>query len=222
MTETATTPTATELVAQQRENKQLAMLEKMDSFDWKSLSPPVMAQILTKVPMKSKDGGSEYLTLTEAMIFAIRAYELGLSPLSGELWFDKRTCKTNVTTEGKLKLARKNGFNFGPPKFERVDNKKKAGDWGYRCQMTVNGGETAEYTAFYGEWAVPTSPVWKAKPEHMLQLRAMEKCISFASGSGVSEMPSDKDIESGADKQLPTVVDVEVTEGQFQTQKEGK
>jgi hypothetical protein len=60
----------------------MAMLEKMDTFDWKALAPPVMAQILTKVPFKGKDGVPEYLTLTEAMIFAIRCYELGLSPIS--------------------------------------------------------------------------------------------------------------------------------------------
>lgn len=210
-----TAPSATELVAKQREEKQLAMLDKLDSFDWKNLQPTAMAQIITKVPLKAKDGGSEFLTLTEAMIFAIRCYELGLSPLSGEVWFDKRTCKTNVTTEGKLKLARKNGFNFGPPKFERVENKKKTGDWGYICRMTVNGKETAEYTAYFSEWNVATSPVWKAKPEHMLQLRAMEKCISFASGSGVSDLPSDKEIESSSTKEIVDIVKPEISEAEF-------
>jgi hypothetical protein len=212
-----TEPTAAQQAIALREEKQMAMLEKMDTFDWKALAPPVMAQILTKVPFKGKDGVPEYLTLTEAMIFAIRCYELGLSPISGEVWFDKRTCKTNVTTEGKLKLARKNGFNFGPPKFTRVERQMNGRqDHGYTCSMSVNGSERAEYTAYLSEWMVAASPVWKTKPDHMLQLRAMEKCISFASGTGVSEMPSDKDIETASSKS-PTelVTNTDVSEVNF-------
>ena len=94
---------------------------------------------------------------------------------------------------------------FGPPRFERITkpflpNKRITGfteDIGYRCTMEMKGFSTpAEYTAWLSEFYVSMNPNWREKPEHMLQVRSAEKCISFASGAGASEQPHDNDIES--------------------------
>src|SRR6185369_12193474 len=95
-----TKPTATELVAQQKQTAQLSVLDQMDTFDWKKLPPPVMANLLTKIPFKGrKDEPDYYLNPAQAMVFALRCFELGLSPFSSEVWFDRDKYKVNTTLE---------------------------------------------------------------------------------------------------------------------------
>ena len=192
-------------------DQQLAKMAAIDKLDWKALPPPLLAQILSQIPYKGGQGEPDYyLTPIQALIFAMRAFELGLSPFSNEIWFNPKNNKANVSFEGKLKLARDKGMNFGPPHFARVEREASAAllkglpqigpagkEPGIKCTITVQMGSTtekAEYTAWLSEWYMARSPVWKEKPEHMLQLRAAEKCISFASGVGSSEMPGEPDI----------------------------
>lgn len=210
------------VLAQEAQAKELALVEGIAEFDWKKIPPPAIAQILVRIPFKGSSGEPDfYLKPWQAMIFAIRCYELGLSPFSGEVWYNPKNNKVNVTFEGKLKLARDRGYNFGPPHFESktrpwkndVVKKQMIGflgagfdtEPGLTCVITVDGKEKAEYTAWLSEWMVLTSPVWKSKPMHMLQVRAHEKCISFASGVGASELPEEKDIEPAVPAQLPEI-----------------
>jgi len=189
------------------QKKQLESLGKIENFDWKAVPPPMLAQMLVNIPFKGGQGEPDYfLAPWQAMIFAMRCFELGLSPFSDEVWFNPKNNKTNVTLSGKLKLARLQGMKLGPPHFERVTRKFNGKeDYGYKCTMS-SGKDYAEYTAWYGEWAVMRSPVWKEKPDHMLMVRATEKCLSFASGIGVSELPDDNDLGKAPDKvELPSV-----------------
>lgn len=194
-----------------RQKEQLAKLSGVESLDWKRIPPPMLAQILTNIPFKGSGTDPDYyLAPWQALIFAMRCFELELSPFSNEVWYNPKNNKVNVTFEGKLKLARSRGFNLGPPNFERVEKPvpgKPIKDWGYRCTMQTPTGQ-AEYTAWHSEWAVASSPVWKAKPDHMLQLRAAEKCLSFASGIGASELPDDRDIAGGGPAQPVASIDV--------------
>src|SRR5882724_3750534 len=198
------------------QTKQLDKLKGITSFDWKQIPPPFMAELLMQTPFRGGTGEPDYyLSAYQAYRFAIRCYELGLSPLSTEVWYNPKNNMTNVTFEGKLKLARDKKLNLGPPRFERVTRKTALGkeDYGYKCTMSTGRpkmmnvqdradgpempmpvSDNAEYTAWYSEWFVSSSPVWKAKPDHMLQLRAAEKCLSFASGIGASELMDDRDI----------------------------
>jgi len=191
---------------QQKQNEELIQLVgDLESLDWKKIKPHIMAQILTKIPYRGKrDDPPYYLSPIQALIFAIEAYRMNLSPLSDQCFFNKDAHKVNATLSGKKAMARDMGMNFGPPKFERVEKpfapgKTVAGyktDVGYKCSMQIKGyDDRAEYTAYLSEWYVSTSPVWREKPEHMLQTRAQEKAISSASGVGASEMPSVHDIE---------------------------
>lgn len=174
--------------------KQLEQLSSMQSFDWKAVPPPMLAQMLVQIPFKGGAGEPDYfLAPWQAMVFAMRCFELGLSPFSNEVWFNPKNNKTNVTFEGKLKLARKQGLNLGPPKFERIPADVAKPLVAYKCTIASPTGD-CQYTATLKEWMVPTSPVWKAKPDHMLQLRAAEKCLSFASGIGTSELPGEGDL----------------------------
>jgi hypothetical protein len=201
-----------------------AWMESMDKLDWKDLKPPVIATVLAKIPRRGRGGEMVFLKPVQALIFALRCYELGLSPFGNEVWFNADTNTVNITLEGKRKLAHDKGYKFGPCQFKRQirdwpsAKQKPAGiaqDIGYTCQLPVHGWDKpTEYTAWLSEWYMPRSPVWQEKPEHMLQVRAQEKAISFATGVGASEMPGDDDI-AGAE-----VPQVEVVESEFKPMKE--
>ena len=124
-----------------------------------------------------------------------------------EVWFDPNRGSVNLTLEGKRQVARNKGIDLGPPQFEElvrgwgeipkvtplVEDLKKQGfvkDIGIKCRIRVGdvkNQEFVEYICWLSEWAVPKSPVWQAKPLHMLQTRATEKAISLAMGTGASD-----------------------------------
>ncbi|MBO0887483.1 hypothetical protein J2P12_00120 [Candidatus Bathyarchaeota archaeon] len=188
------------------QKKQIEQLNEISSFDWKAVPPPMLAQMLVQMPFKGGAGEPDYfLAPWQAMVFAMRCFELGLSPFSNEVWFNPKNNKVNVTFEGKLKLARKQGLDLGPPTFERIPKDPDKPLVAYRCTISSPNGN-CQYTATLKEWQVLTSPVWKAKPDHMLQLRAAEKCLSFASGIGTSELPGEADLGTEPEKrELPTI-----------------
>lgn len=184
----------------------LGVMETLDSLDWKQLKPHHMALLLMQKPMMS-GGGTIYLSFRQAILFATRCFELGLSPFSAEVWFDPNRASVNLTLEGKRQLLRNRNIDTGPPSFEErtrewtdlpkisenVEVLKKAGytkDIGVVCKMRVGDPKNSEYvtySAWLSEWYVPRSPVWQAKPTHMLQTRATEKAISLILGTGASD-----------------------------------
>jgi hypothetical protein len=181
-------------------------LSSMDSLDWKSLKPHQTALLLCQKPMNFSGGGVGYLTFKQALLFAVRCFELGLSPFSDSVWFDPNRSSVNLTLAGKRELARIRNIDLGPPQFEEIAREwkdvarstenveavKKAGfgkDIGIKCRMRVGDpkwNEHVEYIAYLSEWYVSRSPVWQQKPLHMLQTRATEKAISLAMGTGAS------------------------------------
>jgi hypothetical protein len=196
--------------AAQQQKAELAKFDNISSLDWKALPPPMIAQILINIPFRGASGEPDYyLQPWQAMIFAIRAYELGLSPFSNEIWFNPKNNKTNLSFEGKLKLARMHGLNLSPPVFERIP--KEGPLVAFKCTITTPSGP-CEYTATLKEWKMPASPVWRDKPEHMLQLRAAEKCLSFATGSGSSELMGEQDLQVG--KEVENFIPSFTKEGQ--------
>lgn len=201
--------TAAEQLQLEKEKK-TAWMQVLGDFDWKNIPPHQMAMVLTKKPYKGSGGDPDYyLTPEQALFFAMRCYEMGLSPLSSQVWFNPKTWTTGVTLEGKMELARKRG-NVSPPAFKQHKRpwsatadafKKMTGlpeEPGIECTVTVDG-QPSTYVAFFSEWVVPASPVWKAKPMHMLQIRAFDKALAFASGAGVSDMPTENEIEGVAE-----------------------
>lgn len=185
----------------------LRVMETMDSLDWKALKPHHTALLLMQKPFPVSGGGTTFLTFKQAIIFATRCFELGVSPFSSEVWYDPQRASTNLTLEGKRQVARNRGIDLGPPQFEEtsrewseVANVSKAGqeaktagfkkDIAIRCKIRVGNPEHkeySEYTAWLSEWYVSKSPVWQQKPLHMLQTRACEKAISLALGTGASD-----------------------------------
>jgi hypothetical protein len=188
----------------------LALTENMGSLDWKQLTPPQLAVLIMQKPFAS-GGGQMHLSFKQAILFATRCFELGVSPFSSEVWFDPNRATVNLTLEGKRQVARNKGIDLGPPKFEEIEREwsklskmgeaanaaKAAGftkDIGVKCKIRVGDpahNECSEYIAWLSEWFVPKSPVWNAKPLHMLQTRACEKAISMALGTGASDMLTD-------------------------------
>lgn len=216
----------TSLALQNREKEVMVELTTdLDSLDWKKVKPNIMAQILTKIPYRAKkDEPPYYLTPIQALIFAMESYRMGLSPLSNQCFFNRDNNKVNATLEGKKAMARDQGYNFGPPKFEKLAKPMPKGktipgyteDVGYKCTMEVKGfTDRAEYTAWLSEWYMPYSPVWKERTEHMIQTRAQEKCISSASGCGSSELPSVHDLEPPVADALPDITSTDFVEAKI-------
>ncbi len=186
----------------------------MDTLDWKNLKPNHAAVLLMQKPYPVAGGGTMYLNIKQALFLAVRAFELGVSPFSGAVWFDPAKFTVNLTLEGKREVARNRGIDLGPPSFQLIERKwedlpkdtttaqdaQKAGyrkDIGAKCKIRVGdpkNQEFSEYTAWLSEWFQSRSPVWKEKPEHMLQTRAMEKAITLALGTGASSMPDERDL----------------------------
>lgn len=188
----------------------LAAVRALQSFDWKNMKPPELALLLMQKPFPVS-GGTIYLTLRQALLFAAGCYELGVSPLSNQVWPDLNKGTVNLTYEGKKVVARDKGLDTGPPQFTRLErtweqvnmrqqsasDAKAAGflkDVGFACKMRV-GKDVAEYTAWLSEWYMKSSPTWQNKPEHMLQVRCAEKTLTFALGTGISALPDEKEIE---------------------------
>lgn len=193
----------------------LEMAQQLDSLDWAKLKPHQAAVLLTSKPFAVSGGGVTYLTMKQALLFAVRAYELGLSPFSDNVWFDPARGAVNLTMSGKRELARLRGIDMGPPHFEEVyrewdkvpkittagEEAKKAGfrtDMGVTCRIRVGdvkNNEHVVYTAWINDWFQPRSPVWKEKPGHMLTIRANEKALTLILGIGASQMPDEKELE---------------------------
>ena len=189
------------------------IMSSVQTLDWHDLKPNQMALLLMRKPFQAK-GGTMFLSFPQALLFATRCYELGLSPFSGEVWYDPNRGSVNLSLEGKRQLARNRGIDLGPPQFEEVSRDwkdvprstdaveaaKKAGfskDIGIKCSIRVGDVKNAEhvtYIAYISEWYVSQSPVWQQKPVHMLQTRATEKAITLALGTGASAMPSEEEI----------------------------
>lgn len=204
-----------ESLVKEQDRPLLKIMDGLATLDWKDLKPNQMAVLLMQKPFSVKGGGQLFLNFRQALHFAVRCYELNVSPFSNEVFFDPARFSVNLTLEGKKQVARNKGIDLGPPQFEALtrewkdlprmtegaEDAKKAGftkDIGYKCKMRVGPPEHkeyVEYTAWLSEWLVTSSPVWKAKPEHMLQTRACEKGISLALGTGASAMPSEGEIE---------------------------
>ena len=193
----------------------LAVMEQLETLDWSKLKPHHAALLLMQKPFVVSGGGVTNLTFKQAILFATRCYELGLSPFSDNVWFDVGRSAVNITMSGKRELARLRGIDLGPPSFEEVyrewdtvsritpagEEAKKQGfkrDVGVTCSMRVGDPKNNEkviYTAWINDWFQPKSPVWKDKPGHMLTIRANEKALTLVLGTGASAMPDEKELD---------------------------
>lgn len=196
--------TALDKAKRQREQEKLAQaaeVEKdldqiramnLETLDWDALKPHEMAQILMLIPRRGKQGTTYKLTAAQALVFALRSRQMGLSPISSEVWFNADAWATEPTVEGQRKIIANKGIDCGAPKCERIERDIPVKDWGYRCKLTYwlkDKWDTVEYDCWFSEWNMPNSPVWQSKPSHMLQVRALGRCLEMISGVGVSGMP---------------------------------
>ena len=92
-------------------------MASLDSLDWNRLKPNQAAILLMQRPMSVSGGGVMHLNFKQALYFAVRCYELGISPFSSGVWFDPARYSVNLTLEGKRELARLRGIDLGPPQF---------------------------------------------------------------------------------------------------------
>lgn len=200
-------PSDIQAMVKDQDRPLLSVMETMSSMNWRELTPPQLAILIMQKPFTASGGGQMYLSFKQAILFATRCYELGVSPFSSEVWYDANRASTNLTLEGKRQLLRNRNIDTGPPSFEErsrewnelpkmspvAEELKKSGyvkDIGVTCKIRVGDPKHQEfvtYVAWLSEWYVSRSPVWVAKPTHMLQTRATEKAISLILGTGASD-----------------------------------
>lgn len=167
-----------------------------DSLDWTAWGLPMTAALLRRIPQRGGRDGDYFLSAEQAVIWAVTSFKLGLDPFLGDTYLVPASNRVNITLQGKLKKARMDGLNLGAPIFQRIPEDPEKPVLGYRCSIPI--GQTAqmvEYVAMKKEWEMPGNPNWKNRCEHMLQIRAYEKAVSFAAGIGASENPDDRDLE---------------------------
>jgi len=175
----------------------MQMAEQFKSFDWRNVPPPAMATLLTKIPHKGRYGEPDwYMTPEQAFIHALRCYQLCVDPTSKEVWFNRDTWETNLTAEGQRKVSGQRGIEAGPPSFTRIEREWPSGsdnpggfenDIGFTCEIEIKGyRKPVNYTAWLSEWYMPKNPNWVSRTEHMLQVRASDKCYEFVTGVGIS------------------------------------
>jgi hypothetical protein len=202
-----------------REASDMKLAEGIGGFDWRNVPPPAMAQILIRKPFSGakRDDPPYYLKVDQALYFAMRCYDLGVSPLGAEAWFDPVKWVVNLTAEGQRRVARNLGLNLGPPRYERlvrpwpvtkqpipINGKAVAEDFGYTCKMDVNGRGDVSYTAWFSEWFRPT-PIWREQSDHMLQVRAQDHAIEFATGVGMSNPIVEQDAPVELPRPMPQI-----------------
>lgn len=191
-------------VREQEKEDMLFKLTEGLGLDWRKWSLYELARVLRRLPQgKSKSGGFEYLTDEQAVVYAARCFELDVSPFSSEVWFNRITSTPNLTLEGKRTVARKHGYQFGPPVWtfsERPFPKGKEikgydKDVVCTCEMEVKGWSTkANYTVYLSEAYQPNSSAWQKGTTGMLKTRSQEKAYSASSGVGASELEDVNDL----------------------------
>src|SRR3990167_5859213 len=141
----------------------LDVMETMESLDWKNLKPHQTALLIMQKPFTARGGGQMFLSFRQAILFATRCYELGVSPFSSEVWYDANKGTTQLTLEGKRQVARNKGIDLGPPQFVELsrewsdvaklnDNAKEAQkqgfpkDVGVKCRIRVGDVKNQEYS----------------------------------------------------------------------------
>jgi hypothetical protein len=228
---------ATTALVQQEGDQQLARVpewaKELLDFDWKNLKPYQTALLLMqKTYTRYGDNGRETyrLSFDQALVFAVRCFEIGLSPISSEVWFNLDTQQVATTVEGRRKLARLQGMNFGPPQFTWSENDWPKGvanpcnfskDIECTCTMQIQGwDQPATYTGRLSEWFVGgVKGQWAKRPRNMLQTRMVGQCLTFASGIGVSEMPDEnnyRDRDEGTKDVAPQAIVHNVQEAEFE------
>ena len=115
-------------------DKPLLGIMENTTLDWKSLKPNQMAVLLMQKPFSVSGGGQLYLSFKQALYFAVRCFELGVSPFSNSVWFDPAKFSVNLTLEGKREVARNKGIDLGPPTFEELSR-----EWKDVARMTDTG-----------------------------------------------------------------------------------
>lgn len=183
------------------------------TLDWRQSPIDALVSVLVRVPFKGSGGEPDYyLQPWQAFMFATQCFENEVSPFSNEAWFNPKNNKVNFTLQGKLKIARKQGWQIGAPTFERTPADHTKPLVSYKCKLPVwshNEKQILEYTALLSEWKMG-SPIWREKPDHMLQTRAYEKALSWV-GVGASELPDDRDIDAAAETPIIPSTPVDFT-----------
>lgn len=184
---------------EEKRSEQPNWLATVETLDWSKLPVPILTNVLSKRPFPpaGKDGPKRYLSATQAFFLALWLNENQL-PISGHCWwYNFETDTPELTVEGKLYIARKQGWKLGAPKFKRVPEDLKEPLHSYYCMvpgfvvdrweeyegyaaLSLHGFQRDGKSAKFGLWSN------EGGKEHMLRIRAFDDAIKKI-GYGFSE-----------------------------------
>jgi hypothetical protein len=184
---------------------QTDLLAKVVNQQWDSPDnqPLAMAFLLTHMPLAK----GATMSLPEALAFYLTAIAEGANPFTGELY---RTGAWRFATnvQAKINKLRKMGIDVGVPKFTKkerewpkIDGKPKKliryvnnqavsfdmeKEPGVVCEITIGKSPVEQEVWLIGEY-MPNNQNWYDRMDHMLQVRALGRCVTFGGGEGVSD-----------------------------------
>jgi hypothetical protein len=183
---------------------------------------PSIAYVLTKMPLAK----GATLSYVEAIAMAFTAITEGANPFTGELY---RTGPFRFATnvQAKINKLRKQGIQVGVPQFE-----PRIRDWpegkkltrydvvtrrevafsmpnepGMTCKLPI-GRDSVSQTVWLIENYVATNANWFERMDHMLQVRALGRCVTFGGGEGVSEpigLDAPEDVKQVEETEFPKI-----------------
>ena len=173
-------------------------ITRVSDLDWKKLPPPITAMLLTKRPFPpaAKALPDRYMTPHQAIFVALWLYRHGFDLSGHQWWYNFETNSPEMTVEGKLDKARREGWKLGAPRLGRTPVDRKQPLEGYECALPVKiEGEWQEFR-YYADIRLfgvnydgnPKKGLWSnpAGAEHMLGVRAFDGCLKQI-GYGFSE-----------------------------------
>lgn len=188
--------TSTKAAMEKKESTAPAWLESIETLDWQKMPVPVLTQVLTRKPFPPTERNSpqRFLSFNQAFFLALWLGENQL-PISGHCWwYNFETDTPELSVEGKLRLARKDGIKLGAPTFNRIPENFKEPLFAYDCALPVDGTtQVYTYRAFLSMFGYkfngqPKGGLWSNEggKEHMLRVRAYDGCMKQM-GFGFSE-----------------------------------
>jgi hypothetical protein len=180
----------------------IGKISNIDGNDWLVVeNVPAIAYLLTKMPLAK----GATLSYPEAMAMAFTCVSEKANPWTGEVY---RTgpFRFGTNVQQKINKLRREGIQVGVPSFDPqfrdwpagkkltrydyVTKREISFDMPREPGMTCNlplGKSLVSQTVWLIENFVSSNDNWYSRMDHMLQVRALGRCVTFGGGEGVSD-----------------------------------
>ena len=209
--------------------KQLAVARRDEPPEWlvglnepdfKKMTPVQLAILVRQreFPPEQFGGVGRHLSWGNSFLVGTWLFMHGFHPSTHEWWYNWETNTPEMSVEGKLSKARREGWKLGAPRYKRhpEDETKQLTAWECWQPVFIEGGwqdfwykADVRLFAFKKDGKTYKSGHWstEAGREHMLRVRALDGCLKQV-GYGFSEpleIPDDVRVATPAAPQIEVV-----------------